>query len=157
MIRDALLAAILIAAKETLAAMPGEPVTLLLMAYTVVYRFRALVPLYVFVAVEAALYPSVSATLMYLYVWLVLWGMVMLLPKKPLPAPVYMVVGGVFGLAFGILCAPVQALYFGLSFKGTLAWIAAGLSFDVTHGIGNFFICMLTPILIRLLTKLEKQ
>ena len=158
LVRDALLAAILIAAKETFAAMPGEPVTLLLMAYTAVYRFRALVPLYVFVAVQAILYPSVESTLMYLYVWLVLWGIVMLLPKKPLPAPVYMVIGGLYGLAFGTLCAPAHAFYFGLSLKGMVAWIVAGfLSFDVTHGIANFFICVLTPILIRLLMKLEKQ
>ena len=158
LVRDALLAAILIVSKEMLAFLPNvELISTLLMAYTVVYRFRALLPLYFFVAVEAFLYPSVSTTLMYLYVWLAPWGIAMLLPRKPLPAPVYMVIGGLFGLSFGIFCAPVQAAYFGLSCKGTLAWIVAGFPFDFTHAIGNFAIGILAPVLIRLLMKLEKQ
>ena len=157
MVRDALLAAILIVSKEMLAFLPNvELVTTLLMAYTVVYRFRALVPLYVFVAVEAVLYPGVYAV-MYLYVWLVLWAIIMQLPRKPLPELVYMLIGALFGLVFGTLCAPVQAAYFGLSFKGMLAWIVSGFPYDLIHASGNFAIGILTPVLIRLLMKLEKQ
>ncbi|MBQ8174875.1 MAG: hypothetical protein IJ009_05670 [Clostridia bacterium] len=158
LVRDALLAAILVISKEMLAFLPNvELVTTLLMAYTVVYRFRALVPIYAFVAIEAVLYPSVSSTLMYLYVWLVLWVIVMLLPHRTMPALLYMLVGGLFGLVFGCLCAPVQALYFGLSAKGALAWIVAGLPFDLSHAIGNFAIGALTPVVINLLRWLEKN
>ena len=158
LVRDALLGAVLVFCKELLAFLPNvEMVTMLIMAYTVVYRWRALVPIYVFVALETVLYPFPATVVMYLYGWAVLFGVSMLLPKRALPAPVYMLVGGLFGLAFGVLCAPVQAVFFHLSPQGTLAWIAAGFSFDVTHAIGNTAIGCLTPVVIRLLMRLERQ
>lgn len=159
LVRDALLAALLVFSKELLAALPNvELVTMLIMAYTVVYRFRALVPIYLFVALEAVLYPSPVATVMYLYVWAILFFVVMLLPRgRVLPAPVYMLIGGLFGLAFGTLCAPAQAVYFGLKAEGVLAWIAAGFPYDVTHAIGNTAIGCLTPFVIRLLSRLERR
>jgi hypothetical protein len=51
----------------------------------------------------------------------------------------------------------VHAAYFGLSFRGTVGWIAAGFPYDLIHASGNFAIGILTPVLIRLLMKLEKQ
>jgi hypothetical protein len=57
----------------------------------------------------------------------------------------------------GTLCAPTHALYFGLSFRGALAWIAAGFPYDVIHMVGNFAIGVLAPILIRLMLRLEKR
>lgn len=157
-VRDAMLGALLICSKEALAALPGvEIVSTLLVVYTVVYRMRAFIPLYVFVAVEAVLYPSVISTIMYLYVWAVLVGMVLLLPNRILPAPFYMLVSGIFGLLFGTLCAPAQALYFGLTFKGMWAWIVAGLPFDIPHGISNAALGLLVPPLCRLIKRLEAQ
>ena len=153
----ALFAALMIAGKEAMAFLPNvEVVSLFLMVYTAVYRAYALIPLYVFWAVEAVIYPYPPTVLMYLYVWLFLFGAVMLLPRdRVLPAPVYAVISGVFGLLFGVLCAPVQAAYFGLNLEGTLAWIAAGFPFDVTHAVGNFALGFLAVPLIRLLKRLE--
>ena len=157
LVRDGLFAAILVVSKEMLAFLPNvEIVTVLLMAYTTVYRFRALVPIYVFVVIEAVLYPSVSGTLMYLYVWLVPWALVMLLPRAWQRLPAYALIGALFGLAFGTLCAPVHGLYFGVYGKGLLAWIAAGFPWDVTHAVGNFATAFLAPILIRVLRMLNK-
>lgn len=157
-VRDAMLGALLICSKEALAALPGvEIVSTLLVAYAVVYRARAFVPLYVFVAVEAVLYPSFISTIMYLYIWAILVGAVLLLPKRILPAPVYMLVSGLFGLLFGTLCAPAQALYFGLTFQGMWAWIIAGLPFDIPHGISNAALGLLVPPLCHLLKWLEVQ
>ncbi len=156
LVRYALLAALLVAAKEALAVLPNiEIVTLLITVYTVVYRRRALVPIYLFVAIETVLYPFFSTVVMYLYIWAVLWGLVMLLPRRILPAPVYMLIGGLYGLAFGTLCAPAQALMFFLDFKGMLAWIVAGLPFDVTHALSGFVTCLLVPPLARLFLRLE--
>lgn len=158
LLRDALLGAVLVFGKEMLAFLPNvEMVSMLIMAYTVVYRWRALVPIYVFVALETVIYPFPPTVVMYLYVWLILFAVAMLLPKRALPAPVYMLIGGLYGLSYGALCAPVQAFFFHLSARGTLAWIAAGFSFDITHAIGNVAICVLTPVVIRLLQRLEKQ
>ena len=99
----------------------------------------------------------------YLYIWTVLWGITMLLPKKlpPKAAPViYMVVCSLHGFIYGILYAPAQALMFGLDFKGMLAWIAAGFPFDITHGISNF-LCgsLIVPLIhaIRLADKAAKN
>ena len=156
LVRDALFAALLVTGKEMLAPLPNvEVVTLLIMVYTTVYRFRALVPIYVFVAVEAVLWPSVSGTLMYLYIWLVPWALVMLLPRAWQRLPAYVGIGALFGLAFGTLCAPVHALYFGVYGKGLLAWIAVGFPWDVTHAVGNFAMAFLAPVLIRVLRAAE--
>lgn len=157
LVRDGLFAAILVVSKEMLAFLPNvEIVTVLLMAYTTVYRFRALVPLYVFVLIEAFLYPSVISTLQYAYVWLILWGIVMLLPRAWQRLPAYVAIGTLFGLAFGLLTTPVYALYFSLNATGFWSTVVAGFSWDITHAVGNFATAFLAPILIRVLRMLNK-
>ena len=84
----------------------------------------------------------------------------MLLPKtmpKKIAVPVYMVTCAVHGFLFGTLYAPLQALMFGLDFKGMLAWIVAGLPWDAIHGVGNFFAGALVVPLATLLKKLSPQ
>jgi energy-coupling factor transport system substrate-specific component len=78
------------------------------------------------------------------------------MPKKIKPL-VYMTVCAMHGFMFGILYAPVQALLFGLSFKGTIAWIVSGLPFDFIHGISNFFCGMLIMPIVSILRKLESN
>lgn len=156
LVRDALFAAILIVSKEMLAFLPNvEMVTMLIMAYTAVYRWRALVPIYIFVVIQAVLYPSVTSTLMYLYVWLVPWALIMLIPRRFHILPVFVAVGALFGLAFGTLCAPVHALFFGIGWQGMLAWIVTGLPWDVIHAVGNAAMAFLAPVLCRTLRHLQ--
>ena len=50
-----------------------------------------------------------------------------------------MIVCAAHGFLFGVLYAPAQALMYGLSFQGMIAWIIAGFPFDCVHGISNFF------------------
>ena len=76
------------------------------------------------------------------------------MPKK-VAIPVYMLVCGLHGLGFGTLYAPAQALFFGLSFKATLAWIAAGLPWDAVHGLGNLAAGTLIVPLSGLLKKID--
>ena len=101
---------------------------------TVVYRKRALYPIYIFVFLTGAYNGFLSWWIPYLYIWTVLWGVVMLLPRD-LPdrwaAVIYPVVCALHGLAFGTLYAPLQALMYGLGWQGMLAWIAAGFPFDL--------------------------
>ena len=133
---------------------------LFIIVFTVVYRAKALIPLYVFVFLTGLLNGFSVWWVPYLYIWAILWGATMLLPRRMKPAvaaPVYMVLGALHGLLYGVLYAPAQALFFGLDLAGTLAWIAAGLYFDVLHGIGNFAACTLALPLIKLITGIEKR
>ncbi|HIT79580.1 MAG TPA: hypothetical protein IAC40_04810 [Candidatus Faecivivens stercorigallinarum] len=132
---------------------------MLTMTYTIVYRKKALYPIYTYILLNG-LFAGFSAWwIPYLYIWTVLWGVTMLLPQnmpKKVAVPVYMLVCGLHGLAFGTLYAPAQALMFGLSLKGTIAWIVAGLPWDAVHALGNLAAGTLIVPLSFLLNKIEK-
>ena len=127
---------------------------------TVVYRARALIPIYIYVLLNG-LYAGFSLWWMpYLYIWTILWGLTMLLPKKmplKIAAIVYPLLCAIHGFAYGTLYASAQALMFNLSFEQMLVWIGAGIPFDVIHGIGNFVAGLLVLPLSRLLLKLENK
>ena len=131
-----------------------------IIAITIVYRRKALYPIYTYVFIDGMLHGFGTWWVPYLYVWTILWGIVMLLPKnmpKKIKPLVYMVVCAMHGFLFGVLYAPAQALLFGLSLKGTIAWIVSGLPFDMIHGISNFFCGMLIMPLVSILRKLESN
>lgn len=129
-------------------------------AFTVVYRKKALYPIYTYVILNGIFCGFAAWWIPYLYVWTVLWGAVMLLPGR-MPAKirprVYMTVCAAHGFLFGTLYAPVQAILFGLSLKGTLAWIGAGLPYDAIHGVSNFFCGILIVPVITVLQSLERN
>ena len=84
----------------------------------------------------------------------------MLLPRnmpKKVAAVVYPVVCGLHGILYGVLYAPAQALLFGLTFKGAVAWVVAGLPFDALHGVGNLLSGVLILPLAELLKKALKK
>lgn len=129
-------------------------------AFTVVYGKKALYPIYVYVLMNGVFCGFATWWIPYLYLWTVLWGVVMLLPKKmpeKIKPLVYMIVCAMHGFLFGTLYAPAQALLFGLSFKAMIAWIVAGLPFDFIHGISNFFCGMLIVPVISALKLSEKN
>lgn len=132
----------------------------LTVAYTVTYRVKALIPIYIFVFLTG-IYAGFSVWWWpYFYLWAVLWGMTMLLPKKmpkKVAVPVYMLVCGLHGLIYGTLYAPYQAIMFGLNFKEMLAWIGAGLPFDAVHAVGNTVAGILVVPISSLLIKLNKH
>lgn len=107
---------------------------------TVVWRARALYPLYVFVFLTGLFGGFSMWWIPYLYIWAALWGMVMLIPRK-LPEKVkyilYPVACSLHGFLYGTLYAPAQALLMHLTPKAALAWIAAGLPWDAIHGVSN--------------------
>ncbi len=132
----------------------------IIVAITVVYRKKALYPIYVFVFIAGLLGGFSTWWVPYLYVWTVLWGMTMLLPKnmpKKIAPIVYMAVCSLHGFIYGILYAPAQALMFNLDFNGTVAWVVAGFPFDITHGISNFLCGVLIVPLISTLRLAEKS
>ncbi len=155
-----MLGALMYASKVLMEALPNiHLLGVLTIAYTVVYRKKALWPIYIYVFLNGLFAGFNLWWVPYLYIWTVLWGITMLLPKKMpkwLAPIVYMCVCAVHGFLYGVLYSPAQALMFGLDFNQTLAWIAAGLPFDVTHGISNFFCGILILPIIKILQHAEK-
>jgi len=156
----AMLGALMFGSKQALEFLPNvELVSTLTMVYTLVYRRQALIPIYLFVFLEGALWGFSTWWIPYLYLWLILWGMTMLLPQLMplwLRVPVCAGVCGLFGLAYGTLYAPFQCYAFlGGDWKRTLTWIAVGFPWDVTHAIGNLALGTLIVPLTALLQRLE--
>ena len=157
----AMLAALMFCSKIIMEALPNiHLLGMLTMTYTVVFRKKALIPIYLYVFLNGLFAGFSTWWIPYLYIWTILWGVTMLLPidmPRKLKYIAYPLVCALHGFAFGILYAPVQALVFGFDFKQTLTWIAAGFSFDLIHGISNFFVGMLIVPLSELLHKLIKN
>lgn len=128
-------------------------------ALTVVYRKKALYSIYIFVILTGILNGFATWWIPYLYLWTVLWGIVMILPKKipkKVQPIVYMIVCAAHGILYGTLYAPAQAILFGLSFKGMITWIIAGLPWDFIHGVSNFFCGVLIMPMISALRTTER-
>ncbi len=128
-------------------------------AFTVVYRKKALYPIYTYVILNGVLYGFATWWIPYLYLWAVLWGAAMLLPRnmpEKIQPIVYMAVCAAHGFLFGTLYAPAQAVLYGLDFQGMVAWIIAGLPMDFIHGVSNFFCGILIVPLIKILKTAEK-
>lgn len=132
---------------------------MLTMVYTLTFRTKALIPIYIYVFVNGLYAGFAVWWVPYLYVWTVLWAVTMLLPRRMprwLACVVYPLVCGLHGLAFGALCAPMQALFFQLNWDMTVAWVIAGLPFDAIHGVGNLLVGMLIVPLTELMKKLTR-
>ncbi|MBQ8725409.1 MAG: hypothetical protein IJY74_07060 [Oscillospiraceae bacterium] len=150
-----MLGALMYASKLIMEMLPNvHLIGVFTVAITVVYRKKALYPLYIFVFLTGMFGGFNLWWLPYLYIWLPLWGAAMLLPQsmnKKLAPFVYMLICSAHGFLYGTLYAPAQALIFGLSFDGMIAWIIAGLPFDCIHGVSNFFCGMLIVPIIKAL------
>lgn len=157
----AILGALMFISKIVMEALPNiHLLGMLTVTYTIVFRKKALIPIYVYVLLNG-LYAGFNAWwLPYLYIWTILWGVTMLLPKnmpKAVAVVVYPIICALHGLFFGALYAPVQALMFHFTFEQTLAWIAAGLTFDIIHMVGNFAVGLLIYPVSVTLKKLVKD
>jgi len=133
---------------------------MLTMVYTIAFRRKALLPIYVYVMING-LYAGFSMWwIPYLYIWTVLWALTMLIPRrisKKAAAIVYPLICGLHGLAFGTLYAPTQALMFGLNLEQTLAWITVGFPWDVVHAVGNVAAGLLILPFSELMKKLYER
>ena len=128
---------------------------------TVVYRAHALIPLYVYVFLDGLIHGFSLWWIAYLYIFLPLFFGFLILPRRlprRLAAILYPTVAALHGFLFGVLYAPAQALIFGLdTWEKVFAWIAAGLPFDLIHGISNAAFGTLILPLSALVVKLEKK
>ena len=157
----AMLGALMYASKMIMEVAPNVHLLgVFTIAFTVVYRKKALYPIYTYVMLNGIFCGFATWWIPYLYLWAVLWGATMLLPKRipeKLRPLVYMLLCAAHGFLFGTLYAPAQALLYGLSFQKMVAWIISGLPWDFVHGVSNFFCGILIVAIIKILTFLEKN
>ena len=152
----AMLGALMFGSKVLMDALPNvHLVGMFIMVFTLVFRAKALIPIYIYV-ILVGVYSGFAWWLPNIYTWAVLWGITMLLPRKMptmVACIVYPAVCCLHGLIYGTMSAPVQALMFGLNFKQMIAWIITGLPWDAIHGVGNLCAGMLVLPLSKVLKK----
>ena len=153
--------ALMFGSKKMMEFLPNiHLVGMFIVLLTVVYRSKALIPLYIYVFLDGLFGGFSLWWVPYLYVWTILWLMAMAIPKRipnTVAAVVYPVVCALHGLLFGVLYAPFQAWLYSFSFEQTLAWITAGSVFDITHCVSNFVAGLLVLPLSIVLKKLNKS
>lgn len=156
--------AIIYASQLITAALPNIHLTgMFIMLMTLLFRSKALIPLYIYVLIMGLTNGFNLWWIPYLYIWTVLWGMTMVIPRRipdKIACFVYPIVCSLHGFAYGVLYAPAQALIFGYDMEQTVAWILSGLPFDLLHGVGNLVAGLLVlPLLkaLRLFTEPKKD
>ncbi|MBR3845507.1 MAG: hypothetical protein IKM40_02905 [Clostridia bacterium] len=156
-----ILSALMFISKIVMEALPNiHLLGMLTVTYTIVFRKKALIPIYVYVLLNGMFAGFNAWWVPYLYIWTLLWGATMLLPKnmpKAVACVVYPVICALHGLFFGVLYAPVQALMFDFTLEQALAWIAAGFTFDMIHMIGNLAVGLLIYPASEALKRLTKS
>ena len=154
-----MLGALTFGAKVAMSGLPNiEPVSLFVMLFAVVFGWKCLYPIYLYVLMEIMLYGISFWNINYLYVWAVLALAAMALRRLKNPFW-WALLSGVFGLAFGLLCAPVY-MAVGGSVSYGIRWWLSGIPFDLSHAAGNFVIALalfvpLRKLLTRLYAKIE--
>lgn len=138
-----------------------HPLSLFIVSLTVVYRFKALIPIYLYIMLEGLIGGFNLWWFPYLYIWAVLWGLAMLIPKgisEAAAGVIAAIVSTLHGACFGLLYFPFQLFAFCHGdIREGLIWLASGLSFDVLHMIGNFASSLLCVPIARLICKLSNR
>lgn len=135
------LAAVMVALQVAMSPLPNiEPVSLLVMVYTIVFGRAVYYIVVPFVVLEGLIYGFGIWWFSYLYVW-PLWAAVVLwLGRKERTPQIWAVASGVFGLSFGGLCA---LPYLAGGPWAALSWWLSGIPFDVLHCGGNFVMALI--------------
>ena len=132
------IAALIFAAKVALSPLPNINLNAILIILTTVYfGWKALYTVGVYVMLEGLVYGFSIWWISYLYVWPLLAVIVMMARKNRSPL-IWAVIAGVYGLLFG----PLMYLgYFAVlgGWTGYLAMWIAGIPYDLTHAVSNFF------------------
>lgn len=140
MVLFGILGALTFGLKFAMSFLPNiEPVSLLIMLYAVTFGKKSLFPIYTYVAMEILFYGIRDWNLNYLYVWtlLALAAWLMRDSRSPLA---WALLSAVFGLCFGLLCAPVHLVIGGPAYA--LSWWINGILFDILHCVGNFVMAL---------------
>ena len=127
-------------------------VAVLIVVTTVAYRSYALISIYVYVFLNGLFSGFGPWWVGYLYIWTILWGAVMLVPRglgNTIKRVLYVALCALHGFAFGLLYLPTQAIFFSSDPTYLKAWWSIGfVTADLYHGIGNliFGILLIYPL-----------
>jgi len=153
MVLFAVLGAMTFAAKYVMSFLPNiEPVSLMVMLFAVVFGWKWVYPVYLYVVMEILFYGISLWNINYLYIWAVLAVSAYFLRNMRHPLG-WALLSGTFGLLFGALCGIVDIFIGGVGYA-VAKWVS-GIPFDLMHGAGNFVIALLLFVPLRKL--LEKQ
>lgn len=135
-----LLSAVLLIGQLGMSFLPNiEPVTCLVIIYTLVYKKRVFPIIYTFVILEGMIFGFGIWWMSYLYIWSLLAGLTLLLQKNQ-SVVIWAVIAGGFGLLFGALCAVPYLISGGPG--AAFAYWSAGIPYDIIHCVGNFAVTM---------------
>lgn len=146
-----ILAAVLFAGKLAMSFLPNiEPVTTLIILYTLTYKKQVFPIVYTYVLLEGIVFGFGIWWVSYLYIWSIL-VLVVLLFQKLDHALLWAVVSGAFGLSFGALCA-IPYLISGGPGAAFTYW-TSGIPYDILHCAGNFVLTLVLYYPLRRLLK----
>lgn len=132
-------------------------VGVLVVIYTIAYRSRALISIYVYAFVNGLVSGFGIWWIGYLYIWTILWALVMLVPRglgDRIKSVIYVAIVTLHGFAFGLLYLPVQT-FFSTDPAYLFSWWAIGfVTADIYHGIAN---CIFGILLIAPLSKVLRK
>ena len=136
-----ILGALTFGLKLAMAFLPNiEPVSLLVLLFAVVFGWKALYPTYLYVGLEILFYGINTWNIYYLYVWAVLAFAAWCFRNMTNPMG-WAVLSGMFGLFFGVLCAPVYLFTGGI--HAAIAWWISGIPYDLIHCVSNFVMALI--------------
>ena len=148
-----LISAIIVAFKEAMSFLPNiEPVTMLLICTTLVYGAKAFYPCAVFVLVEGLLYGFGWYFFVYVYVWPILVGAVLLLRRHITSYTLWTAFAALYGLLFGPLCCLEAFVVNG--WRMAFSYWISGIPYDIIHCVGNAVVC---GVLLKPLTTLLQR
>ena len=139
-----LLGTLLFVLKFAMSSLPNiEPVSLLLISYTIIYGIKTVYPLAIYVLLEIIIYGFSLWSIGYLYIWLTLVMAVIVIRKifNNKNQIIWALVSGIFGLIFGALYIPLYIVSGGYTFA--ITWWISGLPYDIIHCISNFVLCVI--------------
>lgn len=141
-----IMAAILEVSAHLMAPLPNvEPVSLLVILYTLLLGKKAAYVLAAYILFEGFAYGFGIWWVSYLYIWPLLAAIVFLFRRQASPW-VFSIISGGFGLCFGMLCSLPYLFISGP--VAAFSWWVAGIPYDLIHCVANFTLCLVffTPL-----------
>lgn len=147
--------AVIEAGKMALAFLPNvELTTFWIIMFTLLFGWKIIYVILIFILIEAVIYPFGPWVIMYLYAWPLLAFIVKLFHKID-SVWFWSVLSGMYGLSFGLLCSFtyifINSVGTNLSngFAAAFAWWLAGIPMDILHGVANYILMLMLYAPIR--------